>query len=214
MVVEASAIAITGSSGYHVVAHFQGTQTGRRDVGSAPFGTMALSHHDRRRILVASALTIVALPALWFANRPDTGAPAVATVGVDVDVAQPAADVAADSGTGSGTATDDAAPVFLDGPIAQVGAGLAEIAVPVAPTTERFTTKATFRSDVPIGTCRLSTVTNAQSITVVNIDNNRSLTCTTVLAPATAGEQLVMHPELFSQIADLTDAPIPVEIRR
>lgn len=208
MVVDASAIVIREPSGYHVVAHFQGTQTGRRDVGSAPIGTMALSHHDRRRILVASALTIVALPALWFANRPDTGAPTVATVGVDVD--QPAAAVAA----GSDTGTDDAAPVFLDGPTAQVGAGLAEIAVPLAPTTERFTTKATFRSNVPIGTCRLSTVNNAQSITVVNIDNNRSLTCTTVLAPSTAGEKLVMHPELFSQIADLTDAPIPVEIRR
>ena len=171
---------------------------------------MALSHHDRRRILVASALTIAALPALWFANRPDTGAPSVATAGVDVDVDQPAAEVAASSDTDS----DDAAPVFLDGPTAQVGAGLPEIAVPVAPAIERFTTRATFRSNVPIGTCRLSTLSNAQSITVVNIDNNRSLTCITVLAPSTAGENLVMHPELFSQIADLTDAPIPVEIRR
>jgi hypothetical protein len=169
---------------------------------------MALSHHDRRRILVASALTIAALPALWYANRPDSGAPTVAIAGVDVGQAATASSASIDD------ADDDEAPVFFDGPTAQVGAGVAEIAVPVAPTAERLTTRATFRSDVARGTCHVSTVSNAQSITVVNIDNNRSLTCTTVLAPSTAGDGLVMHPELFSQIADLTDAPIPVEIRR
>jgi hypothetical protein len=168
---------------------------------------MALSLNDRRRILVASALTIAALPALWFANRPDTGAPSVAIAGIDV--APPPSNA-----TSADTDSDEVDPVFFDGPIAQVGAGVAEIAVPIAPTAERFTTDATFRSDVPIGMCRISTVSNAQPITVVNLDNNRSLTCTTVLAPSAAGERLVMHPELFSQIADLTDALIPVEIRR
>lgn len=167
---------------------------------------MALSHNDRRRILVASALTIAALPALWFANRPDTGAPSVATAGIDV--APPPSAAAGDTGA------DEVAPVFFDGPTAQVGAGVAEIAVPIAPTVERFTTDATFRSDVPVGTCRISTVSNAQLITVVNVDNNRSVTCTTELAPSAAGERLVMHPDLFSQLADLTDALIPVEIRR
>jgi hypothetical protein len=127
-----------------------------------------------------------------------------------------AAAAAADEGRTSATDTETgAAPVFLDGPTAQVGAGVAEIAVPIAPGAERITIDATFRSNVVVaGVCRVPGLGNGQPITVVNLNNNRSITCTTELAPADAGHELVMHPDLFSQIADLTDAPIPVEIRR
>ena len=45
---------------------------------------MALTDSDRRRFLLATALTLVALPALWWANQND-GAPTVATVGLAVD---------------------------------------------------------------------------------------------------------------------------------
>lgn len=180
---------------------------------------MALSHPDRRRILIACAITAVALPALWFANQPDSGAPNVATAGIAVgDGSAGDADTATETDTGRTSASDaetGAAPVFLDGPTAQVGAGVAEIAVPIAPTAERVTIDATFRSNVvAAGICRVPGLGNGQQITVVNLDNNRSITCTTSLTPAGASPELVMHPDLFSQIADLTDAPIPVEIRR
>ena len=181
--------------------------------------TMALSQPDRRRILLACAITAVALPALWFANQPDNGAPNVATAGIAVG--EPAANDAAptaESDEGRTSATDaetGAAPVFLDGPTAQVGAGLAEIAVPIAPDAERVTIDATFRSNVVVaGVCRVPGLGNGQQITVVNLDNNRSITCSTALTPSGETLELVMHPDLFSQIADLTDAPIPVEIRR
>ena len=180
---------------------------------------MALSHPDRRRILVACAITAVALPALWFANQPDSGAPNVATAGIAVGDGSPEDDDPAsetDAGlTSASDAETGAAPVFLDGPTAQVGAGVAEIAVPIAPGAERITIDATFRSNVVVaGVCRVPGLGNGQPITVVNLNNNRSITCTTSLTPADAAPELVMHPELFSQIADLTDAPIPVEIRR
>jgi hypothetical protein len=165
---------------------------------------MTLTADDRRRIILASALTVVALPALWFANRPDSGAPSVAVAGLEVDQS-PDDPLPADDGEPAD------APVFLDGPTSPVGAGVAEIAVPPAPATERIAARATFRSDVPIGACRFAGGGNGQAITVVNVDNNRSITCTTLLAP---GPELVMHPDLFAQIADLTDAPVPVEIRR
>jgi hypothetical protein len=168
---------------------------------------MALTALDRRRILLASTLTIVALPALWLANRPDSGAPSVAVAGLAVDpTGDPAALPLADDRPG--------APVFFDGPSSQVGAGIAEIAVPAAPTAERSNARVSFRSDVPVGICQSSMIGNGQSITVVNLDNNRSITCTTVLTPTVAGGELVIHPDVFSRIADLTDTPIPVEIRR
>ena len=180
---------------------------------------MALSQPDRRRILLACAITAVALPALWFANQPDSGAPNVATAGIAVgEPAANDADPIAESDEGRTSATDaetGAAPVFLDGPTAQIGAGLAEIAVPIAPDAERVTIDATFRSNVVVaGVCRVPGLGNGQQITVVNLDNNRSITCRTALTPAGETLELVMHPDLFSQIADLTDAPIPVEIRR
>ncbi len=169
---------------------------------------MALTPPDRRRILLASALTLVALPALWWADQSDSGAPNVATAGIAVvdqstTRATPDADVS------------DASPVFLDGPSGQVGAGLSEIAVPAPPAIARITTTATFRST--LGTaeaCMIPGISSGQRLTVVNLDNNRSVTCTAILAPSTAGNQLVLAPELFAEIADLTDAPIPVEIRQ
>ncbi len=171
---------------------------------------MALTDSDRRRFLLATALTLVALPALWWANQDD-GAPSVATAGLAVD-----------SGS-TGAEADDAvpvddpadAPVFLDGPSGQVGAGLAEIAVPVQPQLERITTKAVFRSDVGSPTsCTAPGVNQGADIVVVNLDNNRSVSCTARLAPSGAADVLVLHPDLFAELADLTDSPIPVEIRR
>ena len=169
---------------------------------------MALTSPDRRRILLASALTLVALPTLWWANQSDGGAPNLATVGiavVDQSATAPAPDPEA----------EDAAPVFLDGPSGQVGAGLAEIAVPAPPVIARITTTATFRSTLAAGpACMIPGIGGGQQLTVVNLDNGRSVTCTAIMAPGTAADQLVMTPELFAEIADLTDAPIPVEIRQ
>ncbi len=171
---------------------------------------MALTDSDRRRFMLATALTLVALPALWWANRDD-GAPSVATAGIDVDDGS-----AATKPDRAVPATDPAnAPVFLDGPSGQVGAGLAEIAVPAQPKLERITTKAIFRSDVGSPTtCTLPGISQGASIVVVNLDNNRSVRCTARLAPSGGADLLVLHPDLFAEIADLTDSPIPVEIRR
>ncbi len=165
---------------------------------------MALTPPDRRRILLASALTLVAMPALWWANQ--SGAPNVATAGivvVDKSATAPTAD------------TGDVAPVFLDGPSGQVGAGLSEIAIPTAPAIAGITTTATFRSTLgSASACMMPGMASGQQVTVVNLDNNRSVTCTAILAPASAADQLVMASELFAELADPTDAPIPVEIRQ
>lgn len=168
---------------------------------------MALTHGDRRRILLVTALTVVALPALWWANTSNPSAPNVATAGIEVDAAAAPA-------TTDNAANDDAAPVFLDGPSAQVGAGLTEIAVPTPPAIPRITTSATFRSDIGDSICRVVGIGGGVELTVVNLDNNRSVTCTTTIAPVGSTNELVLSSAQFAQIADLTDAPIPVEIRQ
>jgi hypothetical protein len=192
-----------------------------------PDRTMALTHTDRRRLLLATALTVVALPALWWANQSGSAAPNVATAGLAVD--DGAADddgVAGDAAPADADAVDtpaaddpDAAgseaPVFLDGPAGQVGAGLSEIAVPAAPGVASISTTATFRSDLPTtATCVFPGLTTGERVTILNLDNGRTAKCIGVIGGSGGPDMLVMHTELFATIADLTDAPIPVEIRR
>ena len=177
---------------------------------------MALTDTDRRRLIAATALTLLALPALWWANTSEnSAAPNLAVAGLDGDIE--VADASPQPGPAP-VATDapasDIAPVFLDGPSSAAGAGLAEIAVPARPLIDGITANATFRSTVPSRTCIVPGVTGGSSVTVVNLANNRSVTCTSVLPPGDTQLDVVLPTTAFASIADLTDAPISVEIRR
>lgn len=179
---------------------------------------MSLTDTDRHRLIAATVLTLLALPALWWANTSEnSSAPNLAVAGLDAgDVV--GADASGTDGNSAATvdpaADDEAPPVFLDGPTSAAGAGLSEIAVPARPLIDGIMAKATFRSNVAEGTCIAPGITSGTQVTVVNLDNNRSMTCSTVLSPGNAPGQLVMHTSAFATIADLTDAPISVEIRR
>lgn len=225
---------------------------------------MALTYRDRRRLVLATLVTIVALPALWWTSRAEeSAAPNVAVAGagagVDVgadrsgddaaegdataaagaatltatDASVDASAAAAQAGTvevpppttavtagtpGAATTHDDApgaqAPVYLGGPSSNIGAGLSQIAVPAAPSVERINTTATFRSNLSGASCGIPGLINARTVTIVNLDNGRSVTCKTVLRRGELGDEIHLATELFSQLADITDAPIPVEIRR
>ena len=174
---------------------------------------MGLNDTDRRRFIAVTVLTLLALPALWWANtsQNNSTSPNLAVAGLD-----PVADAgtSANAPATSGDSLDEVAPVFLEGPTSAAGAGQAEIAIPAKPLIDRVVAKATFRSNVAIGTCIVAGMTSGSRITVVNLDNNRSMSCTTILAPGNATGQLVMNTSTFAGIADLTDAPISVEIRR
>ena len=174
---------------------------------------MALNDTDRRRIIAVTVLTLVALPALWWANTSENSStsPNLAVAGLD-----PGADApnAAPAPAAPGDGLDDVAPVFLEGPASPAGAGQSEIAIPAKPVIDGVIAEATFRSTVADGTCIAPGVTSGSRVTVVNLANNRSMTCTTLLAPGNRPGDLVMSTNAFASIADLTDAPISVEIRR
>lgn len=172
---------------------------------------------------MATAVTVVALPALWLANRDDSAAPNVATVGVEVGAADPT-DEPATTAAGAPAATaapnpapappapaGDSEPVFLDGPAADPPS-VAQVAVP-APSGESITMSATYNSTLPRTVCLTPGITSGLQATVVNLDNNRSVTCETVLANADQGDALVVHTDVFRELADLTDAPIAVDVR-
>jgi hypothetical protein len=177
---------------------------------------MALNDTDRRRLLAATALTLLALPALWWANTSENNStsPNLAVAGIDPGGDAGSSATVPESSDGDRDDLAEVAPVFLDGPSSAAGAGQAEIAVPAKPLIDGLTVKATFRSDVPSGTCIVAAMNSGLTVTVVNLDNNRSTSCTTVLAPGYSPDELVMNTASFAGIADLTDAPISVEIRR
>lgn len=177
---------------------------------------MRLTDTDRRRIVAATALTLLALPALWWANTSENNStsPNLAVAGIDPGGDAASSATVPEPSDGGDDEFTEVAPVFLDGPTSAAGAGQAEIAVPAKPLVDGLAAKATFRSDVPSGTCIVAGLTSGSTITVVNLDNNRSTTCTTILAPGYSPDDLVMNTTSFAGIADLTDAPISVEIRR
>ena len=177
---------------------------------------MGLTDTDRRRLMAATALTLLALPALWWANTSQNStAPNLAVAGIDADLdvtdattRLEASPITPDDSTG------DVAPVFLDGPTSAAGAGQSKIAVPARPLIDGMTARATFRSNVPARTCIVPGVTGGSEVTVVNLANNRSITCNSVVAPGSSTGEVVLPKTAFAAIADLTDAPISVEIRR
>ena len=174
---------------------------------------MALNDTDRRRIFAVTVLTLAALPALWWANTSENNStsPNLAVAGIDPDVDAPGS---TPPQAGADDGLDDAAPVFLEGPASAAGAGQAEIAIPAKPLIEVVIATATFRSNLADGTCIVADMTSGSKVTVVNLANNRSVSCTTMLAPGNQPGHLVMTTDAFASIADLTDAPISVEIRR
>ena len=185
---------------------------------------MALDDTDRRRFLIVALLSLIALPALWWVNRDDPASgPNTASVGVDVggsingQPAEPEQVATVESTVGQSnlpsepTVLDDP-PIFLDGPASNIG-GPAEIAIPNPDSLETIITRATYGEISGTNACLARNITTGQVITVINLDNNRTITCRVSLAPASQEADLVLQTDQFVTLADLTDAPIPVQIR-
>ena len=185
---------------------------------------MALDDTDRRRFLIVALLSLIALPALWWVNRDDpVSGPNTASVGVDVggsingEPATPEQVATVDSTAersnlpSEPTVLDDP-PIFLDGPASNIG-GAAEIAIPNPDALETIITRATYGEFSGTNACLARNIASGQLITVINLDNNRTVTCRVTLAPANQEADLVLQTDQFTTLADLTDAPIPVQIR-
>jgi hypothetical protein len=88
----------------------------------------------------------------------------------------------------------------------------AQIAVPRLP--ESVKGLATFSSDID---STLRCHANAEvpfnaTITVTNLDNSRSVQCVSSIGGAPPETTIVLATATFAEIADLTDAPVPVQI--
>lgn len=172
-----------------------------------------MSPDDRRRLTLATIITLVALPALWLMQRDDTapGSPTVAAAGAP---APPAADADDEATEG-----DPPPPAYLEGPSTTapvVSDAPLVIATGDADSANRLTGTAGYRrfdDVITSGTCHVSGAPLAVTITVRNVDNDRTTSCVnTSTALGDDGEIAVLDIAVFLQIADLVDAPLPVEL--
>ena len=110
--------------------------------------------------------------------------------------------------------TEIPSPVILGGPAPLAPTGSAAIAYPAAQTnvitgTAAYSslgyteTAVCYSIEAPIG----------RIVTVTNINNGRSITCTNVFSLLVPnGVTVIMHTTVFNKLADLIDSPIPVKI--
>ncbi len=172
---------------------------------------MAFEDSDRRRTSVLLILTIIALPVIFFVTRVDStdgGAAVDPTTG----------EVIADDDSNDGPnrpplVASDADPTFLDGPSADPNPRVAEVAVPARPETAPMRLSASYRSTVAgERTCLVQGLASGLTVTVKNLDNGRTIACVTAVAPFSQTADIVLHTDAFSRLADVTEAPITVEL--
>ncbi len=183
----------------------------------APIGTdhvMDYEYAQRRRTFVAIAITLVLGPAAFLLTRGDDDAataPDVTVIGTTPQTA-----TGSTVGASAPTATDvmGTSPVeVLSGDGSSSSDDPATIAIPRPP--QGVTGVATFSRDIAdVADCLVGApgVPFDARVTVTNLDNSMRVDCINNVGGLRPEEAIVLHADAFLQIADLTDAPVPVHI--
>ncbi len=154
-----------------------------------------MTNFDRRRILLASLLTVTALLAgAWWNSR--SGAQSSTTKAAP-----------------STTKYVPQLPIFLDdvGTVAPLS-GKVAIVVGTLPKGLRAVTQATYRH-LGSGSCMSNLAPAGTKVRVTAIDNGQAKTCTVLSGPITDKNiGIVLDTRDFAAIADLADSPIHVRL--
>lgn len=165
--------------------------------------------HDRRRVGVASLFTLAALPALWVFNRESaatSGSPSVGAAGVDINSGGQAAPIT--------NAYQPEPPLFVGGDEQPILPEAVNVAVPPPAGINQVLAKASFRRyTAGSRQCTTLLAPDGALLTVENIDNGQITTCTNTLGMTMpTGADIVLHTDVFGEIGDLADAPLPVHV--
>ena len=159
---------------------------------------------ERRRLVVAIALTVLLLPFMFVGGGKSSESSGDAAFSTTAAVPGVASD------------TEPANPAFL--PVEGQSAAPEIITVNVPAEVEGTVIKgnSTFirwPQTMGLRPCATPHAVIGAVVTVRNLNNGRTLQCDNVsIQTLTKGTVVVIHTELFTEIADLVDAPLPVEI--
>jgi hypothetical protein len=187
---------------------------------------LRFEHGDRARLIVASCLTVAALPFLLREGKEqrDERPPTVAAVAPGAEALAsptgdgPHPDAPAATTPATAPATTEPGPSFLSGPSIVTVARTITVAVPTTGSGTTETGRASFRR-WPAGSTTISAPCAAwflpigTPVTVTNLDNGHLVECVVADRTGVPDDQLiVLDTPDFEQLADLVEAPIPVSI--
>jgi hypothetical protein len=172
---------------------------------------------DRRRLVVAAALTLIALPAIWLFARGEPGnGTAAPNVAAGAGVVVPGNGAVGDqSGTVNPFGTDN--PIFVNGPSTPPKAVVVPVVVPAFTDGPHIDGLATYKhNDDPYAqTCSATNAPFNKVLTVTNLDNTgRPPVHCTNKTPRVFGKgiEIELTTEQFQTIGQLVDAPLHVRI--
>lgn len=177
---------------------------------------------QRRRVFVAIAITVVAVPAAFAFGRgddPDADSPPITIVAPAGESATTGPASAAAAASDNSAAADTLSEVlgtipvgYLDGTVAPEANAPPMIAVPRRRDTVTTGQALFSRSISDVATCIIPAVPLGSEATVTNLDNSRSVKCQVVAVATPMPADVMLHPDAFAQIADITEAPVPVQV--
>ena len=163
---------------------------------------------DRRRLALATLLTVLALPLLWSSKDSSSPGTQLAVTGgpTQSELNTPF------------EATDDAA-AFLSAPVASGAGDVITIDIAAPQSGNHLHGRATYRnwpdglSNGESRPCGSPYIPFGSRIVVTNTENGKTVACTNVTTRPLAGEtSIIIDTATFVELADLTDAPLVVDL--
>lgn len=166
---------------------------------------MEVSRVDKNRMTVAMVVTAISL-AVVFMTTGNSGNETTTPVAE-------ATSTTYDLGLGLDSNVD--APANLDGPVSADPNGQGQIAYPADNSGRMVRGNATYKrlpDSVKTG-CSTARVPLGATITVLNLNNGRKTTCVNInIGPMSGSFDITLNTAVFEAIAELVDAPLPVEL--
>lgn len=165
---------------------------------------MDFTRFDKNRMTVAVIATAVLIPLLFMAGGRSSN-----TTAETIEATTTTYDLGLSS---DGTAD---APANLDGPVSQDPNGSGEIAYPADNDGQMARVTASYKR-FPMSAktgCSTTAAPLGTTVTVLNLNNGHKTTCLNInIGPTTGTFGIIMNTAVFEQIAELVDAPLPVEL--
>lgn len=171
-----------------------------------------LTFAERRRLVLAVVVTLVAVVAFSLGGGSSDENPDDVPGGEGANAASVTANDTANDGDG----TEPADPAFLPTIDSIPAPDIITVNVPAPPQGTVLRGTANFiRWPRTMGLlpCATPHALIGSEVKVTNLNNGRSITCNNVsIESLRDGSVIIIHTDVFLELADLVDSPIPVEI--